>query len=207
MPKKEDIMAQLVGQGPTAMISGSTSNPLSQTSPNPGANPPLGTRASDNLGNVYMLCDSQSTLFSGLPVIINDDYTCQLVGTGLFKGRIGICQAGCTSDQLCWVMVYGRTLMQVGGNNTSPSDNLTSVDTTAQIKFIMPTSLSTPASLSTVTDASSMNTAYVAGMWIASDTTLGEVSIVTSAPSHTGAQVGVFLNYPYLQVAPAGDAS
>lgn len=200
-------MALMVGQGPVALTGGFTSNPLSQTSPQPGANPPLGTRATDNVGNVYILCDSLNTLFSALPVVINDDYTCQLVTTGQFKGRIGIAQAGCTSDQLVWVLVYGRTLMQVGGNNTSPSDNLTSVDTTAQIKFVMPTSLSTPASLSTVTDASSMNTAYVAGMWIASDTTLGDVSAVTSAPSHTGAQVGVFLNYPYLQVAPAGDAS
>ena len=201
-------MAQLVGQGPTALVASNTSNPLSQTSPTIGANPPLGTRASDGSGNVYVICDAVNTMFSAMPVVINDDYTCQVLTTSQYKGRIGINQANATSDNLVWVMVYGRTLMQVGGNNTSPSDNLTSVDASTAIKFVCPTSLSSPAALSTVTDASSINTAQVVGLWIASDTTLGDVSAVTSATSHTGSQVGVFLNYPYLLYGPgSGDAS
>lgn len=202
-------MALLVGQGPIALTGGFTSNPLSQTSPNPGANPPLGTMAKDNLGNVYVLCDSLSTLFSALPVLINDDYTCQTLTTSQTTGRIGVCQANATSDNLVWVQVYGRAIMQVGGNNVSPSELLTTVRTSAAIKFVNPTSLSSPASLSTVTDASSLNSAEVVGMWIATDVSLGDTSAVTSATSHTGSQTAVFLNYPYLRYAGngAGDAS
>jgi hypothetical protein len=201
-------MAFLVGQGPIALTGGFTSNPLSQTSPQPGSNPPLGTRAQDAAGNVYILCDSTSTLFSGLPVVIQDDYTCNTIATGVFTGRIGVNQANATSDQLVWVQVYGRAMMQVGGSNVSPSELLTTVRTSAAIKFIVPTSLSTPASLSHVTDASSVNTGLVMGMWIANDVTLGDVSAVTSSPSHTGSQVPVFLNYPYVQYLPGtGDVS
>lgn len=193
-------MALLVGQGPIAFPGGYTSNPLSQTSPQPGGNLTLGSKGTDVNGNVYILCDAVNTMYAGLPVVINDDYTCQVLTTSQYKGRIGVNQAGATSDNYVWVQVYGRAIMQVGGSNVSPSELLTTAATTVAIKFVAPTSLSSPASLSTVTDASSMNTALVVGMWIASDASLGDVSAVTSATSHTGSQIAVFLNYPYLEV-------
>lgn len=201
-------MALLRGT-PIAFAGGFTSNPLSQTSPNPGQNPALGTLGYDAAGNVYVLCDSLSTLFSGMAVVINDDYTCQSLTTSQTTGRIGVVQAGSTSDNLVWVQIYGRAIMQVGGNNVSPSELLTTVRTSAAIKFTIPTSLSSPAALSNVTDASSLNAGEVVGMWIATDVSLGDTSAVTSATSHTGSQTAVFLNYPFIRYAGSGvgDAS
>src|SRR5262245_26302 len=193
---------------PVALAGGFTSNPLSQTSPQPGQNPALGTIGYGPNGEVFVLCDSLSTLFSGLPVVILDDYTCQTVTTSITQGRIGVCHANATSDNLVWVQIYGRVIMQVGGSNVSPSELLTTVRTSAAIKWTVPTSLSTPASLSNSTDASSIHPAVVVGMWIATDVSLGDTSAVTSATSHTGSQTAVFLNYPYLHYAPGtGDAS
>lgn len=201
-------MAQLTGQGVIIGGATNTSNPLSQTSPNPGGNLPLGTRMTDVAGNVYILCDAVNTMFSGLAVLIQDDHTVQTLTTSITTGRIGVCQANATSDNLVWVQVYGRAIMQVGGSNVSPSELLTTVRTSAAIKFVVPTSLSSPASIATVTDASSINTAIVVGMWIANDVSLGDTSAVTSATSHVGSQTAVFLNYPILQYAPGtGDAS
>lgn len=187
-------------RGPHVALSGGyTSNALSQTSPQPGAAPPLGALGYDAAGNVFVLCDAVNTMFSGLPVVINDDYTCQVLTTGQFTGRIGINQANATSDNLVWVQIYGRAIMQVGGSNVSPSETLTTVRTSAAIKFSVPTSISTPASLAASTDASSINTGIVFGMWIATDVSLGDTSAVTSATSHTGSQTAVFLNYPFIQ--------
>lgn len=195
-------MAQLTGQGMIIAGATNTSNPLSQTSPNPGANPPLGTRMVDNLGNVYVLCDATSTMFSSQPVVIFDDNTCNALTTAQGRGRVGICCANATSDNLVWVQVYGRALMMLGGSGASPSDAAngpTSLNTSAATKFVVDTSLSSPASLAWVTDASSANNGVVIGLWVASDASLDVSAAVTSATSHTGNSIGVFMNFPYIQ--------
>ena len=198
-------MAFLVGQGPVALVNGFTSNPLSQTSPNPGANPPLGTRGVDNVGNMYVLCDAVGTVFGSQPVQIFDDYTCQALGT-TGRGRVGVCCANATSDQLCWVQIYGRVIMMLGMSVVSPSDAAngpTTLSNSLATVFVLATSLSSPAALGWVSGAAAAATSAllftIIGMNVASDTTIGDVSAVTSATSHTGGQVGVFLNFPYIQ--------
>lgn len=193
-------MAVLVGQGPIAFPGGNTSNPLSQTSPNPGSNPPLGTRGVDNVGNVYILCDATATLFSSQPVVINDDYTIAVVSSSVSRGRIGINCANATSDNLVWVQVYGRCLMMLGGSGASPSDAAngpTTAQTSASTKFVVDTSASSPVALAWVTDASTAGF-VVEGIWVATDASLDVSAAVTSATSHTGNSIGVFLNYPYV---------
>lgn len=196
-------MAQLIGQGPIAFGGGSTTNPLSQTSPQPGQNPPVGTRGVDKSGNVYILCDATATVYGSQPVGINDDYTVTTLTTST-RGRIGVACTNATSDQFVWVQVYGRCLMMLGGSGSSPSDAAngpTTVGTSAATKFVVPTSLSSPAGLDWVTDASTAGFVVV-GIWVASDASLDVSAAVTSATSHTGNSIGVFLNYP---VTTTGD--
>ncbi len=54
-------MAQLIGQGAIAFGYTNTSNPISQTSPQPGSPPAAGQIGRDASGNVYILCDPASS--------------------------------------------------------------------------------------------------------------------------------------------------
>ena len=190
-------------RGDTQAFTGSyTSNPISQTSYNPGAPPPPGMKGVDGSGNVYILCDAVGTVYGSQPVQIFDDWTCQAVGTS-GRGRVGVACTNATSDQYVWVQIYGRCLVQLGCSGSSPSDAAngpTTLSNSLNTVFTLATSLSSPAGIGYVSGAAAANTStlvyVIAGMNVASDTTVGDVSAVTSATSHTGNQIGVFLNYP-----------
>ena len=192
-------------RGPAvAFTGGFTSNPISQTSPNPGAAPPLGQMGYDGAGNVYVLCDAVGTVYGSQPVQINDDWTCQAVGT-TGRGRVGVACTNATSDQYLWVQIYGRCLIQLGCSGSSPSDAAngpTTLSNSLATVFCLATSLSSPAGIGYVSGAAAAATStllfVIQGMNVASDTTVGDVSAVTSATSHTGNQIGVFLNYPVI---------
>ncbi len=195
-------MAILVGQGPIALPGNYTSYAFSQTSGNPGPGFPLrlGTTAKDQDGNVYVFCDFVGTVYGSQPVQIFDDYTAQALAT-TGRGRVGVACTNCTSDQGGWVQIYGRCQLMLGMSGVSPSDAAngpTTLSTSAATKFMLASSLSSPNGIGWVSDPSSGNGYQIDGIQVASDASPGDVSLVTSATSHTGNQIAVFLNYPQI---------
>lgn len=190
-------MAELSGQGPI-VAGGATSVPIS-TSVSPFA---PGQRMRDAVGNEYLWVEFTGTVYSRQPVLITGANTAEAVGTS-GRGRVGVACTGATSDQSGWVQIYGRAIMQLGGSGVSPSDDAngpTTLSTSALSRFALPTSLSSPAALLTVSDASTEDGLYmVEGITVASDASVSNsVSATTSATSHTGGEVAVFLNYPHI---------
>jgi hypothetical protein len=100
------------------------------------------------------------------------------------------------------VQIYGRVLMQVGINAASPSDAAagpTTLSTSAQTIFVVPTSVTSPAVLGyTSGNVSTASGKVVIGIVVASDASPGDVSATTSATSHIGSEIAVFLNYPHI---------
>jgi hypothetical protein len=213
-------MAYLVGPGPIALPGGpggggGTSNVFSQTSGNPGPGFPVrpGTRAHDQDGNQYIFLDYTSTLYAFQACQIMDDNTAQTLGVGAgFGTRVGVVQQGGTSDQGGWVMIYGRTFMQVGINGASPSDAAngpTTLRTTQATVFVVPTSLTSPMTLGYTSDGNTSTAIQrVRGIWVAFDASPADVSTSgttlngvasTSATSFIGAAIAVFLNYPVIE--------
>ncbi len=170
----------------------------------------LGERARDGAGNEYVMCDFTAQTYSRQPVTINSDFTAAPVGvTG--RGNIGIAAEEATSNQWGWVQIYGRCFVQLGMGDTSPSDAAngpTTLSTSAATIFMLGTSLSSPNGIgwtSVAPGTSGFNTAawIVDGMVVSDGASVGAVSAVTSAASHTGAQISVFLNYPKLRFVAA----
>ena len=202
-------MAELIGQGPVG-LAGGTTIAFAQTSPTPMI---LGTRAKDAAGNEYIFCDATDTVNPGQPVSIDSAFrVAPLAVTG--RGPIGVACVRATSDQCLWVQIYGRVLMQIidGGNGTagtqaSPSDAAngpTTLSTSVPTVFCLSTSLVSPHSLLWVSgNASTASGIYVEGMVVATDASPGSVTATTGTTgttlAHTGGEIGVFLNYPFLQ--------
>lgn len=181
--------------GKTAMTGGS-----------PGTLPeyalPLGARKRDAQGNEYILCNFDSSLYGRQPVTISEAFVAAALSTS-GRGRVGVVAeaGGGTSDQWGWVQVYGACLMQIGMSGVSPSDAAngpTTLSTSAQTRFVLATSLSTPAAIGW-TSVTSTEQYRVVGISVASDASPGDVSAVTSAASHTGSQIKVFLNFPFIE--------
>jgi len=167
----------------------------------------LGQRARDGQGNEYVMCDFTGTTYSRQPVQINSDYTAAPVGT-TGRGQFGVAAEEATSDQWGWVQIYGRCFVQLGMSGVSPSDAAngpTTLSTSQGTIFILATSQTTPIGIGWTSDPST-NGYWIVGMTVASDASPGDVSAVTSAASHTGSQIAVFLNYPrivYTDNAPS----
>lgn len=171
----------------------------------------LGSRRRDAAGNEYVFVDFTSTVYSRQPVEIASDFTAAPVGT-TGRGNIGIVadlSNSATSDNAGWVQIYGRCFVQLGMSGVSPSDAAngpTTLSTSAQTKFMLATSQTSPVGIGWTSDPST-NGYWIAGMVVASDASPGDVSAVTSATSHTGAQIAVFLNYPRIQYTDLGGAT
>lgn len=167
---------------------------------------PLGSRKRDFLGNEYVFCDFTGTVYSGMPVAINADYTAAAPAvTG--RGAIGVAAEPATSDQWGWVQIYGRCMAQVSYNGASPSDAAngpTTLQTSLQTKFILQTTQSTPIAFGYT--SADVDGWHITGMWVAQDASPGAVSAVTSATSHVGAQIAVFLNYPQVNYRSVSNA-
>lgn len=190
-------MANLTGQGPIGAPGGT-----SQAFTTPYPLRPK-TRMSDVDGNIYQFVVYNAAVYSGLPVQINPDGTADVVGT-TGRGPIGIVQAPASSDEAGWVLIYGRTLMQIGAAGTSPSDAAngpTTVQTSALTQFMLATSATSLNVFALATDPSSLDGRYlIKGIWVARDATIGaDVTAVTAATSHVGHQVAVFLNFPQIE--------
>lgn len=168
----------------------------------------LGQRKRDGLGNEYILCDFNSTVYPGQPVLINSAgafVADALATTG--RGPIGVVaeQSASTSDQWGWVQVYGRCFVQLGMSGVSPSDAAngpTTLSTSVHSVFVLGSSLSSPNGVGWVSGSAAANTStlsyVIQGMTVAVDASPGDVSAVTSGTNggHTGNQIAVFLNYP-----------
>lgn len=158
----------------------------------------LGTRARDGAGNEYVFCEFGTVVSAEQPVSISAGYVASALGT-TGRGPVGVaCGAG-TSAEAGWVQIYGRCLVQLGMSGVSPSDDAngpTTLQTSAKTVFMLGTSLSSPNGVGW-TSAVSTAGYWIEGMEVADDASVSnEVSGVTSATSHTGNHVAVFLNYP-----------
>lgn len=154
----------------------------------------------DNSGNEYLYVDFTSTVYGRQPLLITDDHTAGVFGTS-GRGRVGVAVTTGTSNQSGWVQIYGRCVMQIGMGTTgpSPSDDAngpTTLSTSLRTRFIIATSETSPAALGWTSDAST-DGYFVEGITVASDASpSNDVSDTCTTTSHTGAEVGVFLNYP-----------
>lgn len=193
-------MAELSAQGP--IISGAATSVAVATSVSPFKK---GTRMSDADGNIYVWCDFTGTVSAELPVQISSDYTAAALAT-TGRGAVGIaCGAG-TSDESGWVQIYGRAFVQLGMSGVSPSDAAngpTTLQTSLQTIFVLGTSLTSPNGVGWVSGAAAALTTGVTyvieGMSVATDASPGDVSAVTSATSHTGNHIAVWLNFPVIR--------
>lgn len=200
-------------QGPAQSFPGGTSD--GYTTPFPIA---LGTRARDNAGNEYVLCQTAAitTVAPEMCVSIAADWSIAPVTTGgTNKGMCGVVadltKSGNTSAPVSaipintsvWVQIYGRAFVQVGTNASSPSDAAngpTTLSTSAYTQFYLPTSATTPVGVLTVVSDHLITTLSrwtVKGMYVAQDATVGDVSAVTAvSATHIGSRAAVWLNYP-----------
>jgi hypothetical protein len=162
----------------------------------------VGTHARDTAGNEYVFVDFTGTVYGRQPVAITTDWTAAAVGT-TGRGLLGVVQGGATSDNAGWVQIYGRALVQLGMSGVSPSDAAngpTTLSNSLATVFVLGTSATSPNGIGWVSGAAAAATStlqyVIRGMTVASDASPGDVSGTTSATSHTGNEIAVFLNYP-----------
>lgn len=196
-------MAELTGFA--ALFPGPTSA-VFNTSPLPLA---VGTRAHDAAGNEYILCSFSAAVSQGEWVVLTDLHSASPLLTGSI-GRVGVVMSYLpTSNDAGWVQIYGFNIISqastvsdlvspgIGGGTlrattyaTTPLgtvDVITQVSQEAnQIHNAWATQL-TPAAagISGATDAS----------W---PTTYTTASSSPAGGQHSGAVLGVFLNYPWV---------
>ena len=183
------------------IITGSAAAPGVTSEPVSSSNVlPVGSRARDADGNEYVFCNFTASVFGRQPLQVNSDYTATPVTT-TGRGAVGVSALGATSDQLGWVQIYGRAMMQIIESGVSPSDDAngpTTLGTSAQTVFWAPTSVTSPLALRwTSGNVSTSSGMRVDGMTVAQDASpSNSVSGTTAATSHSGHEVAVFLNYP-----------
>lgn len=201
-------MAELSAQGP--IVAGAATSVAISTSVSPFTK---GQRMRDASGNEYTWVEFTGTVSAEQPVEILADLTAGPLGT-TGRGAVGVAQGAGTSNDSGWVQIYGRAMVQIGKSGVSPSDAAngpTTVQTVAGIsRFVLGTSLTSPNGVGIVTGAAGLTTDndyIIEGMYVASDASPGDVSGVTSATSHTGNHIGVWLNYPYIRLQEAVSTS
>jgi hypothetical protein len=151
---------------------------------------PLGAIKVEN-GKAYILVDFQETVHSGVVVSIsNDGLFTSSVLTSSHQGAVGVVAEITTgSDTWGWVQIYGACSAQESGG--------TSGITSAYVPIVAG-SVSTPAAgMTAVVNTTSTPQRIIYGMFVTGAAT----TAVTSAASHTGVAVPVFLDYPYVYAA------
>lgn len=150
--------------------------------------PTPGNKVSDGFGNEFILCDFTGPVHTGVVVLISNDglFTASAT-TSAGNALVGVCaEQTSTSDQMGLVQVYGTCSAQEAGG--------TSAATSAYYP-ILAGSVSSPATgMAVLVNTTSTPQKMIYGMFITGDAT----TAVTSAVSHTGVAVPVFLNYPYV---------
>lgn len=180
--------------GPTQIAAGMTSDIF--TTPYPHQ---LGTRMRDALGNEYVFVDFDATVYSRQPVLISSDFVASTIAvTG--RGLVGVAVAQNSSDTAGWAQIYGKCMMQIIKSGVSASDAAngpTTLSTSQATQFYIPTSITSPAAFRWTTGNTSTGSGIrIDGIFVATDAAPGDVSAKTSATSHSGSEISVFLNYP-----------
>ncbi len=148
---------------------------------------PLGSKARDGEGNEYLMVDFQSAVGIGSWVTIDNTFKATPIVSGA-RGPVGVVvQAASASDRWGWVQVFGKF-----------SDALLVADAasagTSSARLAVNTSQSTPAGAARLVSDVSTEAAYIFGAWptaaVATDT--------TASADHTGLDIEVMLNYPYV---------
>ena len=147
----------------------------------------VGTRAPDSAGNEYVYCAFTGTVFSGIPVFISMDGTFTADPTAS-RGPVGVACAAGTSDNAGWVQVYGYTSMQIASGDSAA---------TSAMAAVAAGSVSSPECALDVRTRTTDSDIEVRGLFVVGAATTD----TTSATSHIGVAVPVFLNYPFLEGA------
>ena len=168
----------------------------------------LGTRARDSAGNEFLFVDFAQVTYGRQPVQINSDFTATTIAvTG--RGPVGVTVAQNSSDNGGWVQIYGKCLMQIIKSGVSASDAAngpTTLGTSGATQFWIPTSVTSPAAFRWTTGNTSVSSGMIVrGMFVAQDAAPGDVSAQTSSTSHSGSEISVFLNYPYITQVNFGE--
>ena len=145
----------------------------------------LGARMRDSSGNEYMYVDFTATVYGGVTVSISNDGNFQAAAlTEAHRGNVGVAMSTATSDNSGWVQVYGY---HSGAQLASGSSN-----GTRAMVAVVASSVSTPAAGMDCIAGSTVDQHRIFDMW----PTAVASTATTSATSHTGAEVPVWLNYP-----------
>jgi hypothetical protein len=177
-------LSGVTADGQHVTFTGSDDGPL------PGYAFPLGYRQVVG-GKEYVLCDFQETVHSGVTVSISNDglFTASVLTTS-HQGAVGVVAETTTaSDTWGWVQVYGYTSAQEAGG--------TSAATSAYVPIVASSVSSPAAGMAALVNTTSTAQRHIYGMFIVGAAT----TAVTSAASHTGVAVPVFLDYPYVFAA------
>lgn len=149
-----------------------------------------GQKATDGAGNEYILVDLQATVYKGVTVLIDsahDGTFFAAVLTAGAQGIVGVMAEEGSSNQYAWAQIYGNcTAQDAGGTSAGDSTYLAGAAT----------SVSSPAAGMAISVGTSgaANAFLIKGMFVTGVAT----TATTSATSHTGVEVPVFLNYPYV---------
>lgn len=139
-------------------------------------------------GKVYQLVDFTATVHSGVTVSISNDglFTSAPLTSG-HQGAVGVVAEGTsTSDQWGWVQVYGSC----SGQDASATSAITS----AYFPIVAASVSSPDAGMTALIGTTSTPQRLIYNMFITGAATTN----VTSAASHTGVGLPLFLNYPYV---------
>ena len=145
----------------------------------------LGAEMHDSSGNKYKYVDFTATVYRGVTVGISNDgnFTAAPLTEG-FQGAVGVTMGTATSDNAGWVQIYG---FHAGAQLASGSSDVTSA-----MVAVVASSVSTPAAGMDCLAATTVDVHRIFDMW----PTAVASTATTSATSHTGASVSVWLNYP-----------
>lgn len=145
----------------------------------------LGTRLRDSSGNEYVYCDFTGSVYGGVTVSISNDGNFQSAAlTESHRGSVGIAMTTATSDNSGWVQIYGRHANAQLASGSS--------DVTSAMVAVVASSVSTPAAGMDCLAGTTVDVHRIFDMW----PTAVASTATTSATSHTGADVAVWLNYP-----------
>ena len=145
----------------------------------------LGSRMRDSSGNEFIYVDFTATVYGGVTVSISNDgnFTAAAL-TEAHRGSVGVTMGTGTSDNSGWVQIYGY---HSGAQLASGSSNVTSA-----MVAVVASSVSTPAAGMDCLAGTTVDVHRIFDMW----PTAVASTATTSATSHTGADVAVWLNYP-----------
>lgn len=169
-----------------------------------------GTRARDRDGNEYVFCDFTATVYAGVLVQITAaNLASPLLGTAGEAYRVGVViAASATSDNAGWVQIYG---LHDAVQTSFASDSSVTSGFGSGAGLTAQTSISTPSGTLGFVTETSVAGIHIHNMWINAERGTGGPGRTTdsSGPStnaspssgnsyHTGLELAVFLNYPYV---------